>query len=870
MRSKLRIFYRIRHFLLLLLLLFLGFYASGQTPDTLQYDSAVEQQEFDTLAPQMDTIPTADTAAQDTTRMDSSLISPDALEDKVDYQAEDSIYFDFGEKRVYLYNQGEVKYQDIELEADYIYIDWANSIIHAEGVEDSNEVKQGTPVFQEAGQSYESKKMTYNFKTQKGKLYDIKTEEGGGYIHGTEIKKDSDNTMYVKSAKYTTCDLDQPHFHLAANKIKMIPDDKIVSGPAYMVLADVPLPLVVPFGFFPSQKKQSSGILIPSYGESRNRGFFLQNGGYYFGISDQVDVILRGDIYSMGSWRLNLNSRYAVRYRFKGDFQFEYAYNMFGERESPDFSLSKDVRILWTHNQDQKARPNSNFRASVNAGSSNSLRNNSMNAQDIVTNTMNSSISYTNSLGRSPFSLTAGATHNQNLSTGRITVAAPNATLNMQRVFPFKEAMKGKNNWISNLGVNYTLNFKNQIATQDSLLFRQESLNEMQYGLNHIIPVSTNIKLFKYFTFNPEFRYQGYLYFDRTRQDYVNMGDRDTLISTKEYGIFDVHEYQINGNLTTNIYGTFNFNRGGIVAMRHVLVPTISFNYRPDFSDARFDYYGTYFDERRQQFNEYSYFQNGIFGGPGANQQGNIALNLQNNLEMKVIDKSDTVEVKTKKIKLFESFNINGAYNAFADSLNFSPISVTARTVILENYSIQFNSTFNPYAINEDGQIFDRSHFEETGGWLRLTNLSFVFSTSLNPEAFKRENARQNFRDAMLWGSPYDYRYVDFDIPWNLSVNYNFNYRRPAHEPTIDQTLNLSGDFRVTDKWKVGFRTGYSFEEGDFSFTSVDIFRDLHCWQMSFNWIPFGFRRSYLFNINVKSAVLQDLKLDKRQNFWDF
>ena len=801
-------------------------------------------------------------------------ISKDAIESTINYTAKDSMPIDFQNSTIILYGEAEVSYQDIRLKAGKITFNWKDNIVIGEGLYDSAGNYTSAPVFYDKDQEFRAKKIMYNFRSKKGKIFDLITSEGEGFIHGQEVKKDAQDNLYVSKAKYTTCDHDHPHFYISSSKIK-ITDKTIISGPAWMVIEDVPLPFVVPFGFFPKQDNRASGILFPSYGESTNRGFFLKDGGYYFVIGEYFDLAVKGDIYSRGSWLANVSSNYNRRYKYNGNLMVQYAHNRFGDPEASDFSLSKDFNINWIHNQDPKARPNSNFRANVNAGSQNSFRNNATKPDEILQNTLKSSISYSRTFRGTPFSMSSGITHSQNLANHSLSISAPDVSVNMNRISPFKRKKAiGPKKWYEDIGVRYSMNFRNSIHTTDTMFLTADSWRNWQNGMQHSIPVSTSFKLLRYFTLAPSINYNGMTYFKTIEKTYhknFQGTERDTIITEEIDGFFHAHDFNVSANLSTRVYGMFNINKFGLVAVRHLITPNVSFSYRPDFSDPRFGYYKTVqTDSIGERFETYSVFKNPIFGVPGRHRQGNINFSFQNNVEAKVVNKKDTLGEATKKVRIIESLNLSGYYNFFADSMKLSTLRLNGRTSVFNNkLSIQMSAEMDPYYLTPDSFRINKFELLENKKLGRITQANLSLSTNLNS---KTKNRADGSREEEIGFSslPFD-AYVDFDVPWNVSINYTLSYYKRFFESNTSQTLNFSGNLSLTPKWKISFNSGYDLTQKDFTFSSFNIHRDLHCWEMSFSWIPFGFRQSYMFRINVKANVLKDLKFEPvKKDYYDY
>lgn len=815
----------------------------------------------------------ADTARADTLSRTDTLEAPDnsALESPVQYQAQDSIRFDLRSKKIYLFDQAEVDYERLHLEAGKIIIHADSNLVYAEGVKDSTGKLEQKPVFEEGPDSYRARRMVYNFKSEKGKIYEIATEEGEGLVYGDEVKKDAEGTMYIEDARYTTCKADHPHFFIKANRIKVIPKDKIISGPAQLVLGDVPLPLVVPFGFFPNSSQGASGVVIPKYGESLDQGFFLREGGVFLRISDHFNSLTQGDVYTKGSWRVNQVFRYKKRYGYEGNFDFNYARNRFGDPESPDFTDQRNYFLNWQHRQSGKARPGVNFNASVNVGSSSYLQNNSFNNSDIVRNNLSSSVSFDKRWLNAPFNLNVGLTHNQDIANQTMSLELPRVVLGLQRVNPFERQQRvGEKRWYENIGFTSTLNLSNQADGPEDRLFDADTSRFLwRNGASINNQVNTNFKVLQFFTLSPSISHNYYLYTKRRIRRYLP--EEDTIVENVETGgLYDAHSYNFNTNLNTRLYGMFNVNRLGVQAVRHVLTPTVGANYRPDF--ARTSYGGfepvrnaelaptAQSDVAPRNLEAYSIFYQPTLGAPGQGEQGSLTFGLQNNLEMKVNQKTDT-GMTDKKVTLVDALSINSGYNFLADSQKLGNFRLSFRTRIVDKYDIQANAVVNPYAIAPDSAGTIDAYVWDTQGQLgRLTSFDANFGANYRSlTADDQEEERYN--------NPY---YRPFRAPWNVGVRYQLRYSKPLYTETITQQLQFNGRLDLTQNWTLQGTSGYDITNETISFTSVNITRDLHCWEFSVNWIPFGQRRRYYFSLNVKASVLQDLKLDKRKEFFDF
>lgn len=805
-----------------------------------------------------------DSLLTDSVQVDT-LISPDAIEEPVTYLAQDSMRFDLRTQRVFLYGNAEVYYKDISLKSAQIEINIDSNIVIARGIYDTLGNYIGKPIFKEAEQEFNAHEIKYNFTTKKGLITDVITQEGDGYIHGQKIKKTATDVLYIKNGKYTTCNLEEPHYYLHASKLKIIPNDKIVTGPANMVVEDVPTPLAIPFGFFPNKKGSKSGIIVPEPGESTEYGFFLLNGGYYWALSNKVDMQFKGDFYSKGSWGSNYTLNYKKRYKYAGFFDGKYSIMKNSYPEFPDYTEKRDFFVKWQHNQDSKARPGSVFSANVNFGTSTNFTNNfNSSGNDYLNNSFNSSISYKKSWLGTPFNLSLNGYHSQNTIGKTVTIRLPEVGFSMSRVNPFKRKITiGKRKFYENIGVSYNLNAKNELTTADTLLAinRYDELSkQMRNGAKHTVPLSTSIKLLKYFTLNPAVNYSETWYLQSIEQQWnntTNSLDVDTLS-----GFVRGNQYNFSANLTTKVYGLFQYKSKRIKALRHVLTPNVGFTYIPENKSGL----KSYTDGAGNKV-EYSTFQNGIYGTTHNEEAGLINMGLQNNLEMKVLSKKDTAN-PIKKIKILDYLNFSTSYNIRADSLNWSNVAITGRTKLFNKININFSGSFDPYALDSNGSKINSFYYDKTGKLARLTSANLNVGINFNGKS----NSKQEKTSEYATEEELDYilankdAYIDFDIPWNFGVNYSIRYSKPNFKSSenIIQTLNFTGDISVTKKWKVGATSGYDFEQKDFSYTSVDIYRDLHCWELRFNWIPFGIRQSYLLTIQVKSSVLQDLKLTRR------
>lgn len=799
--------------------------------------------------------------------------SSNAIENPIDYHGTDSTIMDVRKKIMKLYGDAYIIYGDIELNAEYIEVDLKDNILFAYGIADSLGVVKGKPHFKEKNEEFTADTIKYNIKTKIGKIKNVLTQQGEGFLHMYDSKRLANSTICMKGGKYTTCDHEHPHFYVHLTKAKVIPNDKIVSGRAFMVIEDVPIPFPqLPFGFFPNHQRQTSGLLIPEYGQEQNRGFFLRNGGWYFVVNDYMDFHLRGEIYSLGSWGLSGAGRYKKKYSFSGNLDANYRVLILGEKalaEIPNmYSRTAMYSVKWRHKQDPKARPNSNFTANVDYSSSAYDKYHTYGENRFASNKQ-SSVSYSLNIPNSPFNLSANLNHSQNSSDSIVTMGLPQVTFNMSRIYPFKRKVKkSKPSWYEKIGVSYNTNFKNNISARQDSIFSQQTLDNMKTGFKHSVPISTSFNVLKYFTITPNASYVNRMYLNRYvkfwQDSLFNATDSSyygSLVTARDDGFFMLHEYNYGASLTTKIYGMLNFKSEKIKAIRHIITPTFGYRFQPEYN--RDLLYSKYITDNSDTI-EYSFYQNSLYGMPSVYKAQLLTFSINNNLEMKMRNNKDSTATD-KKVKILESLSASSSYNFLADekdSLFLSPIQLSARTTI-KSININVSATVDPYWYDEDlGKVVPRYVVEESGKLGRLTRaqISTGFTLRSKPSAKEKEKISQLPADYLNY-------YVDFDIPWNITFSYSFIYQKPKLEEMITQTLSVTGDLNLTKKWKISSSTGYDFVSNKIAYTSVNIHRDLHCWEMRFNWIPFGQFRSYNFQINAKSSMLQDLKLNRRRSW---
>ncbi len=818
------------------------------------------------IAPDTTAKITSEVIKVDTIVADTNITKDDALKFPVKYHARDSIRVNIIDEVVYLYGAATVDYDDMHLQSDYIVIDMNKKELYAEGVKDSTGELKGTPEFSQAEQKFRSKSIRYNFETKKGKIADVITQEGEGYIHGEIVKKDPENNFFIKHGQYTTCNLDNPHFSISTNKLKVINKSKIVTGPAYLTIENVPTPLLIPFGFFPNKQGRSSGLIFPAFGESGDRGFYFQHLGYYFGFNDYINLALTSDIYTKGSYTIDAASVYKKRYHYSGNFRISYAYSLTSEKELPDYATQKDFHINWTHSQDAKLNPNSTFNANVNAGSSSYYKNTISTVGNFLSNTLQSSINYSRIFPGKPINLSLSLNHTQNSITHDIRITAPDLSFNISRITPFKKKNAvGRQRWYEKIGTSYSLRGTNYIDTKDSLLFRNESLKQLRNGFQHSIPLSTSFNVLSYFNFSPSVNYTERWYFKTTRYLWNADSNRTEKYEVSKFQA--ARDYQASLGFSTRIYGMYQFSRGPVKALRHVMSPAVSFSYRPDFGKESFGYYKKVQSDSLGNSKSYSIFEGGVYGGPSSGPYANLGFSLDNNLEMKVKTNSDT-GATTKKIKLLESLSLSSGYNIIADSMKLSLIRVSGRTTLFDRISLNFGGTLDPYSFDENNIDYDKFLVSDGGRLVRLTNANISTSFSLNQQKNK-ENSKYT-KEELDYINLHPEEYVDFSIPYNLAVSYSYTYKKQGNEAsTKTQSASFTGDLSLTPQWKIGFNSWYDITNGRFTNFGVNLYRDLHCWEMRMNWIPFGYQESWNFQINVKASILQDLKLLKKKEFYD-
>ena len=778
-------------------------------------------------------------------------------------------------------------------------VDYLNKTLFAKGIKDSTGYLQ-RPVFKQGSEESEQDSLIYNFETKKAIIYGIKTKQDPGIIVlGKKAKRLNDSTIFIRKIRFTTSDKEHPDYYINVNKAKFVPNKKIVAGVSNLVIADVPTPLFLPFAYFPMGQSRSSGFIIPSWSSSNTRGLFLQNGGYYFAINDYVDLELLGDVYSNGGWSLRTNSAYYVRYKFSGNVNLSFEKIIESTRGFDDFSEASNFNLRWSHRQDGKASPNSNFSASVNIGSSQYFRQslNEFNNSNFLTNTFNSSISYQKTFVGTPFNLSVNATHSQNTNTESVNMTLPSLQLSMNRVFPFAGKGGVKKNPLQNIGLTYNMQGQYLINTTEDEFFTSKMFETARTGIQHRADASTNITLFNYFTLSPSVNYREVWNFQSLYKRFEdNITNEDAtmgaVVSDTISGFRTFREYSTSLNLSTNIYGTFEFKKGRLKAIRHTIRPSISFSYRPDFADR-------YNEQVRQSSDPkdlvtYSPFGEGtsVYGSPSSGLSNSIGISVNNVVEAKVAPKDPESEEEDKKVTILNNLNFSTSYNMAADSLRWAPLSTTAGTRLFKDkLALNVNASFDFYQTNDSGQRINKFN----PGLFRLTSANMTANYSLSSRSLNgndkesditaSSNGNQNTPDVLGKGIDPTNRFASdpaspqnsqddektaelyhAKIPWTLNIAYSALYTNTGLRSGINShSLMFGGDLELSPKWKVGFSSGYDIFSGGLTFTRLNFSRDLDSWKLNFNWVPFGKNQSYTFFIGVKSSVLKDLKYDQNR-----
>lgn len=828
----------------------------------------------------------------------------------VDYKANDSIVFTNGNE-VYMYGKGVVQFDGMELNADQIEMNMDSSQVYAVGRPDSVGDIVGRPVFKDKSGEYESETMNYNFKTKKGYITNIVTQQGEGYLTGGKTKKMENDEFYMKDGKYTTCDNhEHPHFYLQLTQAKVRPKKNIVTGPAYMVLADVPLPLAIPFGFFPFTEKYSSGIIMPTFGDELTRGYYLRDGGYYFAINDYIDLALTGEIYTKGSWGVNARSAYIKRYKYSGNFDLSYITTITGDKGLPDYTKMRNFKIAWTHTQDTKNNPNMSLSASVNFTTSGYTRNdlNSYyNANDFTENTKSSTVNMTYRIPNSVWSFSATANITQRTQDSTLNVSFPNLTISMGQVYPFKrKVVVGNERWYEKIQMSYSGRFQNSILTKQDQILKSNLIKDWRNGMYHNIPISATFNVFKYLNLTASFNFTDRMYTNKIKQSWDTQQSR--VVRDTTYGFYNVYNYYGSLSADTKLYGFYTpwkIFGDKVQAIRHIFTPSVSFSAAPDFSAPRYGFWDSYSYVNAQGetiTTKYSPFANGIYGTVSQGKQGTVSFSVSNNLEMKV--KSDRDSTGVRKISLIENLSANMSYNMAADSMKWSNLNTSILIKLTKNFNLQMSATWDTYTYQLDRYgnpvRVNKPRWTVGKGLGRLSSTGTSFSYTFNNNTFKKKDKKSDSpspkqtlqqpnmppdpnadekeedssdNDDIQFGPD---GYAIWEVPWSLSINYSVNYgygtfnkKKMEYNGKFTQNLSFSGNISLTKNWSFNFSASYDFDAKKIAYMNCNITRDMHCWSMSASFVPVGPYKSYNFHISVKSSLLQDLKYDKRGNSYD-
>ena len=861
-----------------------------------------------------------DTSLRDSLYKDTVRKSKSALEEPVSYSAKDSITFDYTNSRAHLFGGSQVNYQNLQLTADDISLSLDSSLVHASGRPDSTGAIQGKPLFKQGEDEYEPDRISYNFKTRKAFISNVYTQEGEGFMQSREGKRDSSGVMYVQNGKYTTCDAEHPHFYVSLTRAKMHPGKNVIFGPAYLVVEDVPLPLAIPYGFFPFSSSYKSGFIMPTYGDETTRGFYLRDGGYYFAINDKVDLKVLGEFYTKGSWGLSAQTNYKKRYRFGGNFYFSYQNTKEGEKNMPDYSVSKSFKLTWSHRQDAKANPTQSFSASVNFATSSYERNNltSMyNPESYTQSTRTSSVSYSKSFSKVGLTLSGTFNLSQNMRVGSISVTLPTLSISQSRFNPFKrKKAAGKERWYEKIAMSYTGTLANSINTKEDKLFHSSLVKDWRNGMRHQVPISASFSVLNYINVTPSFTFTDRMYthkvmqgWDTERQDV----QRDTV-----YGFYNVYNYNMSISANTKLYGMYRpmpwFGGKKIAAIRHVFTPTVSFSYAPDFSQSRFGFYDSYVKTDANgnvSTVRYSPFSGMMYGTVGQGMTGSVTMDVANNIEMKV--RTDKDSTGYRKISLIDELGGSLSYNMAAKRRPWSDLNLRARIKLTKKYTYSMNAVFATYAYEKDenGRVYVGDHTEwSRGRFGRFQGTAQNISYSISNETFRKlfgkkhrtttsddeldeELDEEEETDPTMQNVDPDRKkgktganqesngdvdedgYLKFSLPWSINIGYGvtirenaqgrFNDKRMRYPYKLSHTLNFSGNIRISEGWNINFSSGYDFNMHKLSMTTASLSRDLHCFQMSCSMVISPYT-SYNFTFACKAGTLADALKWKKQS----
>lgn len=812
------------------------------------------------------------------------------LDEIINGKNKDSLYYDVRGKMVHIYEQGDVTYGNMNIKADYMRVSMDSKEILAYGKADTSVYGHTRPEFTEAGSTYTMDTVTYNIDTKRAKIKGVVTKDGEGYLTGREVKMMDDKSFNIKGGVYTTCEnTNHPHFYISMSKAKFIPGKKIVSGPLYLVIADVPLPIMIPEIFFPMNMERKTGFIMPSYGEENLRGFYLKNGGYYFAFNDYIDLKLTGGIYSLGSWEVNAASSYRVRYKYSGSVGFNYAKTISGDKGSADYVNQSNIKLTWSHSQDSKFNPNSTFSANVNFSTPGYNKNASNSMSDYLSAQTNSSISYSHSWKGTPMSLSASMNYSQNFNTGAVSLGLPNVNFNVSRFYPFKrKVVVGKERWYEKIAMTYKAQLQNSINTTYEDLSKPETLGQFKNGVKHTIPISASFNVLGFINLSPSVNYNERWYFRRVDQHWNPEAKAIQQDTTR--GFYRVYDYNASISANTTLYGMYQFKNPNsyIKAIRHTINLSASASVAPDFGTAKYGYWKeVQSNADGTQTRRYSPFSGEMYGVPGSGRNASLSLSIAQTLEAKVASDEDTTGMK--KVKVIDDFSFSLNYNFLADSMKLGNIPVRIRSNIIKNFGINISMTLDPYEVDKTtGKRYDKLLIKRgipgriaSTGW----SCGYTFrSSDLYTEATINDISKQYPE----YSNPYFYdpndpldpalrrqlmtsQYYDFSMPWNFSFNYSINYTNNGIRARIVNTLGFNGSLTLDKdkKWAISYSGGFDFDTKQLTPGVVTLVRDLHCWQMNFSCVPFGYRKSWSFNISVKSSLLQDLKYEKSSSHYD-
>ena len=815
------------------------------------------------------------------------------LLDKVDRKAKGFITINNNKKTILLYDNAELRYMNIELKAGVIEFDWENNVVSAGRILDSVGKPTQTPIFRQGSDEVKPDSLRYNFDTKKALIWNSRSEQNDMNVFSKATKKENDSIYFIKDAKVTTSkNIDDPEYYIRVRTGKFIPKNKIIAGPSNLYIYDVPTPIFLPFAYFPLSEDRNSGFLFPTIGQNNNRGYFLQNGGYYFAPSDYFDLTLLGDYYTNGSYGMRIESNYRKRYAYSGKLSFRFENLIDGERGLPGYSKSDIYNIRWSHSQDSKANPNNRFSASVNLGSSNYFREslNQINTPNFLNNTLNSSISFSKTFrGYPSINMSLTASHSQNTRSKSVNLILPTFQGNMERIYPFVKKNTQKKGIFENINFQYTVRGENRINTTDSLFLKKGMFDDAKYGMKHTIPISTNFKMFKHFSVSLNGNFEEvWTGSSILKNDFDIMNNtQGEIITIKGFNRYNQYDFGL--SIGTTIYGLFNFKKGKkIESIRHVIRPSISYNTRPSFEK----YYDTYIIDADGNTADYTRFEDSFFGRPSKVYSSNIGLSVSNNIEAKIRERDSTV-VEPKKVKILNNLNFSTSYNIAADSLRLNPIRMNAGTTILNNkLNLNIGATFDPYSINENGTRINKLNITNGGGLVRMTSANINLSYAIDSKSFDSESSKDNSenlsgggRNDDLFGQSQDLTKSTFDdnegeedtskknlteylnkIGWDFRLAHSLTYLNNRGQRDIgNNSLMFSGNIMLSKKWKVGGSSGFDFKNKGFTYTQLRFERDLDSWKMNFSWVPFSVRESWYFFIGIKSGFLSDLKYDKRK-----